>query len=940
MTVSKDSTSKSGNIGVGGKQVAVGTWKLESTGEDIEIRKVAFDLDNGDAGSLADTTDITGTVKLVKDYGKETEATVYSIAATDADLYDGLTTANTDEQFTLATYFTISAGTTGTLTVLVDISSSAAAAQTMQATMANVYYKRLSSGTYNTAITTAVPANTLTAETATLTLAINNNLPSGSIVAGVSDGLIGSFNLQAGSASGVSVQTIIVDVTVGGQTVIGEVTNLKLKDHATGLQLGSTVGSPTAIDNSFNVSGGLKVAASGTATVDVYANLSTSAATSTATGSVLSLIEATTDIVYVGDISNASSSTGIAATNFQTMTIRGSGILTVTRPNQTAQSIAHASETAVQLLAFNVEGKYEDIKIDKVLLSTNNASGNFTNFTLKDAAGITLKPGATVISNNVTFAGINDLVTKDGSETYYVYADVTGSGAVNSAQIGSVRLEGVDSTGQASGSNIVEISSTTELGATSSLGHYAVGDVILDSQTVSKYGMVTGTTANDDGFSISGTGPTVALENTAAAAETILVTDYIAKFPVIDKWIVQTGLTDNPAYAQGDLLFVYDAAGADTNNGLCIITTAAAANTLTVASNLGTSCEGAAAANIALAAGDRVTRLLAATSYETEDDVTAANRTYTLGDVVWLQDGDAAGNNNLHVVETTVAAAAAINGASAIVDAVTLANNDILAYYTAVAKEAYSTASTNSYAAGEIVLIMDTSLNSTTANSLFYIVDENFVAGTSFADNADITDPDLTIAAGDIISKLWNTSTTGSVKVLHDVEPTITLSSETVATGISGASQKVAVFDVKANGPRDLYIESFDVRCTGSYSTNAGANDNEFKIYVDDVLKVTSTATDCTAAAGNTMTFPSPGIKIIFNQSSQFEVWYDTNATSGQASGESMQFVLNGTAGQTNGGAVGWYYTAADPSPGTEPTYSSPTNYLDNYPVTGPTLTY
>ncbi len=938
LSVSKDSSSASGNIGVGGKQMPVGTWKLEATGEDIEVRKVAFDLDNGDADSLSTDTNITGTVKLVKDYGTEDEATVYSIAATDEDLHDGVVTANTDQQFTMATYFTVEAGETATLTVLVDVLSTAAAGLTMQAEMANVYYKRLSSGTYNTAITTTVPANTLTSETPSVSMSINNDVPSGSIVAGLSEALVGSFNLQANSASGVSVQTIILDVDVTGQTAIAEVTNLLLKDHATGEQIGSTVSSPVADENSFNVSGDLEIAASETATVDVYANLSTAAATATATGTVQITTDAAADVVYVGDISNSSSSTGIAAAvNLQTMTTRGGGTLTVSRPNQTAQSVVHASETGVQMLAFTVESKYEDIKMDKIYVSTSNASGNMTNFTLKNTEGTTLKSGATVVSNTVTFSGLGEILEKDDNETYYVYADITNTGAMSSAVLGSTRLNGIDATGQSSGATIVETSSTTEIGSASSIGHYAIGDVVLDSQTAGLIGMVTTTAANDDGFALT-TGPVGVLENgEMELAMPILATDYIAKLPVVDKWLVPAAASNgNPAYAVGDLIYYLNLEDADTSNGLCVITSAVTINTIDDGDNITMSCEGEDAAAHALAEGDRITRIKTGGTAIADEDADDLENAWTQGDIVWFVDDTTATNTGLYTVMDTFAAGGNASAPDALFDGITLtAEADDMYVFSAVEKDEYSTASANSYAAGEIVVIADESAG---AMSEFYVIDENFAAGTSFAANTDITDPDLTLATDDIISKLWNAGTVGSVKVLHDTEPVVSLSSEAVSSGIIGADQKVAVFDIKADGPRDLYIKSVTLKCTGSYSTNAGVLDNSFKLYVDDVLKVTQAATSC--ITGQALTLPNPGTKVIAGQSAQFEIWYDTAATSGQASGESLQIKIDGTAGQPNSGGLSWYYTAADPSPGTEPTYATPTTYLDGYPVSGPTLTY
>jgi len=954
MTVSKDTSSPSGNIGVGSKDVVFGTWKLEAIGEEIEVRKVGFDLDSGDVGSLGTTSGLTGTVKLVKDYGSDSETTIYSIAANDADLYDDDTATSTTDQFTLSTYFTVPASESATLSVVGDVASTATAGQYLTAELGDVYYKKMSSNTLATAATTEILGNLLTAVSASVSLSADSTFGSQTVVAGGGSTKVGSFTLQAGSAEGISVQTIILDVTVGGATAIDEVTNLKIMSG--GKQIGSTIAGPTATDNSFTVSGELPIEKASNATVEVYADISTAAATSTATGSILTLVQAASDVVYVGDVSQTSSSTGIAATNFQTMTVRAGGTLTITAGNQVSSGVMHSAETGREMLSFKLAAAYENVNVTQVLIETTNGGSNLKNITLKDSIGTPLKTGISVVSDNITLSGLTITVPKNTTKTYYVYADSTSSGTLVSAEKISFRLGSVDAVGVNSGSTITETTVTSELGADSSLGHYPVGAMVFESTGYDDFGVVT-TAAPNEGVDLNTTGITMAKDSAAAAANTVAATERFAKMPgVLEACVISTTACTN-SIAKGDITYVYDVS-TTANTGFFFNDTAKAAATLVTGGLVsGYSLNAAGTdltADITLAAGDTIVMFKSGmVTYNTSN--TSTSTALTAGDVVSFVDAGTVGNNGFYLMDATVAAGTDLTAGAGVLDAtgeaaingVTVAatDTDFVSKLNTVSTEDVTTLGTTTatyeYHPGDIVFVHKGTDNA--ANGAQWAVVANEVLpGTTLT--ATVLGANITLASGSVITKVFEDALVDSnIAVAHDSELLITNSSTSIPTAITGTTQVVGIFDFTASGDRDINIESILFVCGGSYVTNGEFDDNAMEVWVGGQQKNTSAenSSSCQTGTGRNVDFATP-LEIPAGTTVPVTVKFDTSATSGQATGESIVFKIEGTAGKVAAAnaSVDWYYTAADPSPGTEPTESSPTTLSDSYPISATTLTY
>jgi len=950
LLTSKDTTSPSGNMGQGAKNQVLGKWKIEATGEPIEVRKVCFDLDAGTTGTLAlETTAFTGTIKLQKSSG----STIYSFAPTAiAGGVDG-----TCDEVTLNSYFTIAAGASETVSIVTDILSTVAANTVITTEFAVNEYKRndtndiVSGG----ADANALASNALTVQAANLSIVVNPAYATQTLVKGSPKTKIGSVVLQAGAAEALNLQTLTIGLNndenrATADTLTG-VTNLRLckagSACATADDLYATaIANPSGAvaGNSFTTSGKLNLAASSAVTVDIHADLST-----TAPGTNLTKLEAflpIAAITFTGQTSNVSNSTyPVAVTGLQVITLTASGTLTVSSPVQPSQKVIHASETGVELMSVQFAAASEAITIDKMLVTTVNGAANLTNLTLKDSAGTPVKSGIGFVSGNATFTGLALSIPKDGTATYKLYADSTTSGTLVSAQDVEVRFGSVDARGANSNTAIMETGYMTELlvNGTTSVGHYTVGDVILVSgaaNAAATDGLVVAAIEEDANLTTSTSilgstntaGFTLAKIKPTATGTTLNAGD-VSSIAMVVGDVVMTAL-DGAAYQWGMATAASDAAAQPT---LAFAAAAAAAVTYTVDGKI-----------------SKFTPTATTATTVANPPVLTSGMTFTVGDVVFGPTATNASTYGWQVVTVaeTIGAGAAtdttvrINGANTYING----NMSVVSRYskfTPLSTETVTTVGTTtaaySYNTGDVVYVYDGNAD---ADDGLFVVETPMKAGDTWAATSMGVRADIGNAS--VVSKLFSSTNApkSSVNVMHDVEPIMAKSATALSTDrVSGALQEAAIYTVTASGSRNLTVKSLTFRCTGSGAANTHLDDNTAELWVDGALRVTNTGTtdgtgDCDAAAGRTMTLANPGITIDAGTSKEFKIKYDTTATAGQwATGESLVLKIQGTAGYAAGG-LSWYYDAAAPSPGTEPTYDSPATISDSYPVDGPTLTY
>jgi hypothetical protein len=607
LIVQKATTTPSGTIAIGGSNITLATWKFQARGEDIEVRKIkAFIGGLGIADSNLTLVALSGTVRLVTEDGQ----VLATIDPTTAGLVK-LGTNATGYTITLASYYTVAAGTTKNISLVVDTASTLASTATLYGSISDIYYKQTSTNAFATANASSVIAgNTLSASGASLTAVKNSSLGNSSKVAGQSNVKIGSYLLQASSTEGVNVSTIAVALKTGSNSsylAFGTApvfSNLTLK-KSDGTVLGSSIGSPTVGNgtsfgaaNSFSVSGSLNVPASSTVQVDVYVDLPTALA-----GYLTTEIDAL-GISATGVSSGVSANAPTSAQTGQVIAVVAGGTLTVAEETSGAASSQFLSTglSGVELGKIKFAATVEDMKIDRLEIRTINGAGNLSQIKLL-GTGLTTDPTTVLTGSTAVFtfpSGSELTVPAYGSRVLTIAADTTNVGTIIPGSLIAVGFGTANAKGAGSGNTVEEtVTGANKVAGTDTYTGTA-GDVIYFTAIASGanvtpgYYMVTTATAGDlvaNGLFLNGNGTAtrwVSGDNVVLLSGTADVVDgsnHLAQ-----------------SYAAGDVVYVYTASTADTD-GFYTVTSAVTggATTATTASAL--------VSGITLAQADRVTKI-------------------------------------------------------------------------------------------------------------------------------------------------------------------------------------------------------------------------------------------------------------------------------------------------------------------------------------------
>ncbi len=279
LTVTLDPSSPTGNIAPGQTNVTVAKFKVTSYGEQVKVLWVPFKL----VASSNDFTRIVDNVYLVDDSGNQIGTTITTPASTATTIATGWTSLGTgvatngnDVAATFGTSsaninYLIPANTTRIWSLKLDVVSTATSTLTASLITGTSNYQGQVS--LSTGSTTAVSGSALTITSNPFQAQLNSGVGVGNITAGQSNARIGSFVFSASSAEGINVST----VTFKASTTFA-FANLIVKVN--GVQFGDIKGS-VAADTSYTFSGSspFQISAGGSKTVDIYADV-----LSTATG--------------------------------------------------------------------------------------------------------------------------------------------------------------------------------------------------------------------------------------------------------------------------------------------------------------------------------------------------------------------------------------------------------------------------------------------------------------------------------------------------------------------------------------------------------------------------------------------------------------------------------------------------------------------------------
>jgi len=429
LSVTKASNSPTENVALSSTNVKWATFEIRAAGEDIKIEAMKLWLDSTAAAGMDNAKIFLNGVQI----------------GSTKDLVDDEATDVTGTEFTLGSSFVARHGLTEIVEIYGDAKTAAATdfANTNTAdigiSIAAADTEGMSSGNTVTAVT-EVEGNSRTISSSTLTASKYSGYGDQTVIAGTNNVKLGSFTLSAGSTEGVNVNTIAINLSA---VEAASITNLMLKDNATGAQIGSTKVTPagsasTAGDNSYSVN--IAIPVNGTKTIDLYGNIISSAGI----GAWTAQIDATTG----GTGAVTAQSVVVAEVTLQTITI-GSATLSAavgTTPD-TANVVAGSS--LVKVGSFNFTSKYSAFTVDKIAVKIpSGVSTSVSSVTLRypNASGVstdsvavlalpTTEPYATA-----TFTGMTFYIPADTSKKLDVYVSIPtiASGATSGSGISVV----------------------------------------------------------------------------------------------------------------------------------------------------------------------------------------------------------------------------------------------------------------------------------------------------------------------------------------------------------------------------------------------------------------------------------------------------------------------------------------------------------------------
>jgi len=414
LSITKANSSPSENVGLSSTNVKWATFEVRAAGEDVKIEAVKLWLDQTAAAGMDNAkiflngVQIGPTKDLVDDANPDVTGTEFALGSSfiaragQVEILDVYGDAKT------------AAGTDFTDASTADIGISVAAADT----------EGRSSGDTVTAVS-EVEGNSRTISSSTLTASKYSAYANQTMIAGTNNAKLGAFTLSAGSTEGVNVNTIAINLSA---VEAASITDLRLVDAATGVQIGSTKVSPSGSgdasgDNSFSVN--FTIAANGTKTINVIGNIKSGVGI----GDWAAQLDNTTG----GTGAVTAQSVTVAQTALQTITI-GSATLTAALGVSPDNSIVVAGTSMVKVGSFDFTSQYSSFTVDKIAVKIpNNAATSVASVTLRypNASGVSTDSSAVLASPSTiepyataTFTGLTFYIPQNTSKKLDVYVNL------------------------------------------------------------------------------------------------------------------------------------------------------------------------------------------------------------------------------------------------------------------------------------------------------------------------------------------------------------------------------------------------------------------------------------------------------------------------------------------------------------------------------------
>lgn len=481
LSVVKANTSPTSNVAVAASNVLWARYEFRASGDNLKVEEITLDIDV--SGISNDSMD---NVRVMMN-GAQVGST--------QDI--GSTSSDTTTTISLGSSMILTAGQTVVVEVYGDAKQADGTNYTTGTTVDvgvsidNADTEGISSGDRLSSDINEVEGNSITVSSSTLTGTKYSAYANTTIVAGSNNAKIGSFTLSTGSTEGVNVNTIVVDMSSDNAASI---TDLRLVDNATGVQIGSTKSS-AGTSNTFSVN--LAMPVSSTKVVNVIANIKSGSNS----GSLITTMDSTTG--GTGAVTGQSVTIGTDATG-QTITI-GSGTLTVTRDAGTpVNSNVLMGSTMVHVGRFDFAAANSAYTVEELRVKIpNDAASSVANVTLKykNSAGVEqtvtqslVTPSTSQPYATATFTGLSMHVPLNSSADLDVLVNLASHPDAKSGAAVSVVLdadEGFKAT-DSSGSQDTSLASS-DVNSAASTGY---GTKYLKRSVPTLSRLTTGYTAN------------------------------------------------------------------------------------------------------------------------------------------------------------------------------------------------------------------------------------------------------------------------------------------------------------------------------------------------------------------------------------------------------------------------------------------------------------
>ncbi|MFM2357526.1 MAG: hypothetical protein RJA61_263 [Candidatus Parcubacteria bacterium] len=471
-TVSKASSAPAQNIAVNVPNQVLGGFEINVRGEPISVQQIVVNvLVTGSGGQVVDLTNVS----IVDQNG----ATVAGPVDASGAAASGTITFTDTITFGTGLKSYVLKGQVGS-----DFTNgqTITASTTPSSNWTNVRGEL--TGNTLTLTNGAVTFNTMTVKAAALAISISGQPAAQNVVAGTNGLVFTNIQLDA-TASGedVRLSSIPLELTFGGAATANLLDNCQIFDGATSLTNSDVV---SASDLSGNASGdaetftfdnALTVPKGTVKTLTLKCNLSSSSVTS---NTFSWGIDAAPSITVTGVTSSNAVTETVTAFAGQTMTVAGTGTLTVIiDPSSPSYTVVAGGQSNVTLATLKLRAANEPIRLERIALQLTNSASSSAN----DLVGgqVTIWDGATQVGS-ATFVGSSRNATSTLTSTFTIprdtdkvltlkgdISDIGVSKSGTSGHLVAVNYDGNDSTGTRGigqdSSSTINTSSTSDTAA-------------------------------------------------------------------------------------------------------------------------------------------------------------------------------------------------------------------------------------------------------------------------------------------------------------------------------------------------------------------------------------------------------------------------------------------------------------------------------------------